>query len=1419
LDDFRPKPPYSKKGRATPRANGTNGSHYLAPGDLATIYDIAPLYNHGFDGTGQTIVVVGQTDVDPADVAYFRQYFGLPPNNPSPLVVGDDPGTVQGELDEANLDLDWAGAIAPGATVVYVIAKNAWDAVAYAIDNDLAKVISDSYGYCEPQISSAPLTSALSHQQQAQQANLQGTTWIAASGDAGAAACDAGVTSAVNGLAVQLPASIPEVTGIGGTEFTEGSGTYWGASGSALKWIPEMAWNDTQENGSLAASGGGASIFFSKPSWQAGPGVPNDGWRDVPDMALAASPYHDGYAIAINGGLASFEEGGTSAAAPVFAGIAVLLNQYLVSTGAQSQPGLQNINPTLYRLAQGTSDLFHDVTAGSNIVPCTVGTTNCPTGQLGYTAGPGYDQVTGLGSIDAYNLVTGWATPASSASITTVAANPATIATTASTVLTATVKAASGNTSPGGTVTFTAGSTTLGTAQLSGSGGSSTAILTVAGSTLGSGSNLITATYGGGPVFNSSSGTATVTVSGSTPSSHVTVSVTPDPVYQQAANAGGYQWFYTVTLTETAGVATTVTSFTFSGADYSSDIASWFGSTTLPANGSLSANLEWKGLTVPVNVVIAFTGRDSASATPWTAQITVPFLGPQVVQGYIITTVAGNGTSGYSGDGGPATHAQFNGPNGVAVDGAANLYIADSGNNVIRMVASNGTITTVAGNGIAGYSGDGGPAISAELDGPAKVAVDGIGNLYIADFTNKVIREVVPSHGITTMAGNGGCSSQGDGGPATSASLCFPLGVAVDTEGNLYVADAVNERVRKVATNGTITTVAGTGTAGYSGDTGLATEAQLAYPTGLAVDTLGDLYIADTGNHVIRKVTRAGIITTVAGNGTRGYSGDGRPATTAQLNSPEDTAVDGVGNLYIADSGNYVIREVTVDGTIATIAGNGTYGYSGDGGPATSAQLRDPFAVAVDGAGHVYVSDSDNLVVRLLTPQASGSGSAALAITKTHQGNFSVWGGTYTIVVGNAAGAAPTSGAVTVTENIPSGLIVSGMSGTGWSCSGATCTRSDVLNAGSSYPPITVNAGTSGVHASQVTNHATVSGGGSASATASDVTQFAASAVVVTAGSLPSGIVGGSYSTTLSATGGVAPYKWTLALIGSSLPNGLALDPSGVISGIPTAAGSFSFNINANDSTGAWSSGAFQLTINPAPSGILTRSGICAQIASGGAWMTTLTVANIDTVPIQVKVNFWGDNGQALTLPLTFPQEGGGAPANASFVERSLAVGASLVIQSSGSSASSTVEGWAEILATGPAGAFAIFRDQVNSQLTPEGTAALDAHNQASFMLPFDNTAGYVTSIAIVNNSSTQQAAGMTATVLDENGVTLAENLLISNLPPNGHTAFSLPVEFSATAGKRGVIQIQSTWSSGITALGLRFSPTSSFTSIPVMYP
>ena len=330
--------------------------------------------------------------------------------------------------------------------------------------------------------------------------------------------------------------------------------------------------------------------------------------------------------------------------------------------------------------------------------------------------------------------------------------------------------------------------------------------------------------------------------------------------------------------------------------------------------------------------------------------------------------VAGTGISGYSGDGSSATSAQLNGPSGLALDVLGNLYIADEHNSRIRKVTSSGIISTVAGTGISGYSGDGGPAVAAQLDGPDSVALDASGNLYIADRNNNRIRKVSPNGIIRTVAGTRARGFSGDSSPATSAQLDEPNSVTLDASGNLYIADRNNNRIRKVTPDGIISTVAGNGTRGFSGDGGRATSAQLDEPTGVAVDAAGNLFIADYFNFSIRKVTPDGIISTVAGGRTRNFSGDGGIATSAQLNGPRGVAVDAAGNLFITDVYNFSIWKVTLDGIISTVAGDGTKGYSGDGGPATSAQLDEPTGVAVDASGNLFIADRMNHRIRKVTP-------------------------------------------------------------------------------------------------------------------------------------------------------------------------------------------------------------------------------------------------------------------------------------------------------------------------------------------------------------------------------------------------------------------------------------------------------------------
>ena len=328
----------------------------------------------------------------------------------------------------------------------------------------------------------------------------------------------------------------------------------------------------------------------------------------------------------------------------------------------------------------------------------------------------------------------------------------------------------------------------------------------------------------------------------------------------------------------------------------------------------------------------------------------------------IISTVAGGGgPARYCGDGGPATSACLNFPIGVAVNGNNNLFIADTFNNRIRHFKSPGTITTVAGNGVPDFCGDNGPASSACLNVPEAVAVDDDGNLFISDTFNNRIRRVSASGTITTVAGNGTADFCGDNGAATSACLNFPRGVIADDNGNLVIADTFNNRVRRV-TNGIITTVAGNGTPGFCGDNGAAISACLQFPVAVVIDTDGSLFVTDLGNQRIRKIHR-GTITTVAGNGAMGFCGDGGQATSACLSSPVGIAVDTGGNLFIADAGNQRIRQVGPWGTINTVAGNGTAGFCDDGGLATGACLNGPTGVALDN-NDLFIVDQQNSRIR-----------------------------------------------------------------------------------------------------------------------------------------------------------------------------------------------------------------------------------------------------------------------------------------------------------------------------------------------------------------------------------------------------------------------------------------------------------------------
>lgn len=334
-----------------------------------------------------------------------------------------------------------------------------------------------------------------------------------------------------------------------------------------------------------------------------------------------------------------------------------------------------------------------------------------------------------------------------------------------------------------------------------------------------------------------------------------------------------------------------------------------------------------------------------------------------------ITTFAGNGVASGYGDGVPATAAAINPEAGAIVaDAAGNIYIADLANQKVRKISTSGIITNFAGTGVAGYNGDGIPATDAQLNNPQGLAIDAAGNMYIGDVANSRVRKINTSGMISTVAGCGLVGSSGDGGPATNAKFIGVYSVAVDGSGNLIIADVNTNRIRRVNTAGIINTIAGNGTAGYGGDGAAATAAELDQPVAIALDGSGNVYIADKNNNRIRMVTTAGIITTIAGNGFPTFAGDGSAATAGSISGPNGVAVDIKGNVYISDLENDVIRQVNTSGVITTIAGlHGMIGFMGDGGPATSALFNAAGGIGTDAARNIYFGDILNYRIRKIS--------------------------------------------------------------------------------------------------------------------------------------------------------------------------------------------------------------------------------------------------------------------------------------------------------------------------------------------------------------------------------------------------------------------------------------------------------------------
>jgi len=752
--------------------SGLTGQHYVAPGDFAVIYDVNPLYKAGNTGKGVTIAVMGQTDIVPADITDFRGAAGLTANDPTVVTVpGSVPltvaqGSASNDLSETDLDLEWSGGVATAASVVLVNSDNVFTSLQYVIQNPIngitVPIISQSYGACEPGFPTATLNMIESL---LAQANSQGQTVVLAAGDTGAADCDSSntqtITSATQGLAVDYPGSSAYVTDLGGSEFMgdgtaqnpqTGAGTYWSANGSgsvnddlitsAKSYIPEMAWNDTTfsvaNGGGLSAGGGGVSALWPKPSWQTGvAGIPADSHRDVPDISLNSSPDHDGYLYCTqvqtvtsgnnfvsscqatsfriadagqtdNNNLTS--AGGTSFAAPSFAGLLAIIEQKLASGG-----GLGNINPALYQLAANATtyaSAFHDITTGNNQVPCTTGSTNCPSGSnpvIGYVAATGYDQATGLGSVDANNLATAFAalvTATGTKTALTVAPGNS-VAINDNLTFTATVTPNTLTTAPTGTVNFYVDTNATAPKAVTLSGTAPyTATFTT--SFAQAGTHSVTATFvsGSSTYTGSTSSSQTISVvAQGTAATTTAVTITPStfPLGSSVTLAA------TVTGTGTAGTLTGPLTFTTGG----KTIGTVQQVTIAPGNtatASLTVNATASlGFVAGTDTITATYGGDTINATSMgttTATVSNPGITLSATAMTISSPAPGNSgtstitltsTGGYSGTATVSASAStLQGNYGFGSTGAQTASVAlSSGGTGTTTI----TITTIAATG------------------------------------------------------------------------------------------------------------------------------------------------------------------------------------------------------------------------------------------------------------------------------------------------------------------------------------------------------------------------------------------------------------------------------------------------------------------------------------------------------------------------------------------------------------------------------------------------------------------------------------------------------------------------------------------------------------------------------------------------
>jgi len=779
----------------------------------------------------------------------------------------------------------------------------------------------------------------------------------------------------------------------------------------------------------------------------------------------------------------------------------------------------------------------------------------------------------------------------------------------------------------------------------------------------------------------------------------------------------------------------------------------------------------------------------------------------------MIATIAGNGNTAFAGDGGPATAAALNHPFGLAIDSTGGIYIADTDNARIRRVSPSGMISTVAGNGVPGASGDGGSALEASLSDVAGVALDAAGNFYFGDPSNRRVRKVTPAGIISTVVGTGVQGSSGYGGPATNASLNRPTFVVLDPAGNLYIADTSNQRIRRVDLNGTITTIAGNGMAGFSGDGGLASNASLMFPLGMAMDSVGNLYVADANNHRIRRIDLSGVITTVAGNGVEGYSGDLGPATSASLNYPEDVAFDRAGNLFIADSGNNRIRKVDASGIISTIAGTVLNGFSGDGGPSVEAVLNFPWGLATDAAGDVYIADRVNSRIRKISPSrivshlVNGQGwktTILLVNADTHTASFNLnfWadnGSPLVLPLGQDGRAASVSGTIApgqlrvIESSGGGGAIVEG-----W----AELMTSDAIGgvgiftaSATNQPPSEAAASLNSIAGTQLFMPF--------DNTVSSVMVFS-TGIALANPNQQAAVVGVTFT---DQSGQNVPVKTSQITVPANGHYASVL--SSDFPEVNGKRGTIQFNSNVEIyGLGIRYNGKAFTSIG-ALSNVPRGAKCISHLVNGQGWNTTILLVNADTHTASFTLNFWADNGSPLVLLL---QEDGMTAS----VSGTIAPGQLRVIESSGLGGG-IVQGWAELMTSDAIGGIGIFTASARNQPPSEAAAPLNSVGGTQLFIPFDNSSGalvFSTGIALANPNQQQAVVGVTFT--DQSGQNIPAKTSQITVPANGHYASVLSSDFPEVTGKRGTIQLNSNVE--IYGLGIRYNGKA-FTSIGAIIP